>query len=45
MVERNIASTQGSRLGALAGRIEERLLRAGVSLPFGIRELTVLERS
>jgi ubiquinone/menaquinone biosynthesis C-methylase UbiE len=45
MVERNIASTQASRLGALAGRIEERLLVAGVSLPFGIRELTVLERS
>jgi SAM-dependent methyltransferase len=45
MVERNIASTQSSRLGALAGRIEGRLLGAGVSLPFGIRELTVLERS
>lgn len=45
MVERNIASTQASRLGALAGRIEERLIGAGVSLPFGIRELTVLERS
>ena len=45
MVERNIALTQGSRLGALAGGIEERLLGAGVSLPFGIRELTVLERS
>jgi SAM-dependent methyltransferase len=45
MVERNIASTQGSRLGTLSGRIEERLLGAGVSLPFGIRELTVLERS
>jgi SAM-dependent methyltransferase len=44
MVERDIASTQGSQLGALAGRIEERLLGAGISLPFGIRELTVLER-
>jgi SAM-dependent methyltransferase len=44
MVERNIDSTQGSRLGTLAGRIEERLLRAGISLPFGIRELTVVER-
>ena len=45
MVERNIALTQGSRLGALAGGIEERLLGVGVSLPFGIRELTVLEQS
>jgi SAM-dependent methyltransferase len=44
MVERDIASTHSSRLGALAGRIEERLLGAGISLPFGIRELTVLER-
>jgi SAM-dependent methyltransferase len=45
MVERNIASTQSSRLGALATRIEDRLLEAGFSLPFGIRELTVLERT
>jgi len=44
MVARNIASTQGSRLGALAGRLEERMLGAGISLPFGIRELTVLEK-
>lgn len=44
VVTRNIAATHGSRLGKLASRIEERLARAGVSLPFGIRELTVLER-
>lgn len=44
VVARNIAATHGLRLGGLAGRIEERLFRAGLSLPFGIRELTVLER-
>ena len=44
LVARNIEATQGSRLGQLASRLEERLFRAGVSLPFGIRELTVLER-
>jgi SAM-dependent methyltransferase len=44
LVAGNIAATQGSRLGELACRLEERVVRAGVSLPFGIRELTVLER-
>jgi SAM-dependent methyltransferase len=45
VVVRDIAATRDSRLGAFACRIEERLAAAGISLPFGIRELTVLERA
>lgn len=45
VVVRDIAATQDSRLGAFACRIEQKLSAAGVSLPFGIRELTVLERA
>jgi SAM-dependent methyltransferase len=40
----DIATTQSSRLGALACRLERWLLEAGVHLPFGIRGLTVLRR-
>ncbi|HEY3960339.1 MAG TPA: class I SAM-dependent methyltransferase [Solirubrobacteraceae bacterium] len=40
----DIAGTGHSRAGALACRLEERLLRAGLRLPFGIRGLTVLRR-
>jgi SAM-dependent methyltransferase len=42
-VAADIARTNDSALGHLACRLEERLLRAGVRLPFGIRGLTVLE--
>jgi SAM-dependent methyltransferase len=44
VVVRDIAATRDSRLGAFACRIEQRLSAAGITLPFGIRELTVLER-
>ncbi len=48
-LERKVASdierTKGSALGRLACRSEETLLRVGVRLPFGIRGLTVLERT
>ncbi len=40
----DIAHTGHSRAGALACRLEEWLLRAGLHLPFGIRNLTVLRR-
>jgi SAM-dependent methyltransferase len=40
----DIASTGHSRAGALACRLEERMLRIGLSLPFGIRGLTLLRR-
>jgi SAM-dependent methyltransferase len=40
----DIAGTGHSRVGALACRLEQWMLRAGLSLPFGIRGLTVLRR-
>jgi SAM-dependent methyltransferase len=43
-VREDIANTKDSSLGRLACRLEERLLRLGVKLPFGIRGLTVLRR-
>jgi SAM-dependent methyltransferase len=43
-VVRDIERTNDSRLGRSLCRLEERLLRAGVRLPFGIRSLTVLGR-
>jgi SAM-dependent methyltransferase len=43
-VARDIADTEGSRLGVLACRLERGMLAAGVRLPFGIRGLTVLRR-
>lgn len=43
-VAHDIATTKDSRLGALACRLEERMLDRGVRLPFGIRGLTVLRR-
>jgi len=43
-VVRDIAGTTGSRAGRLACALEERMLRAGVRSPFGIRGLTVLAR-
>lgn len=39
-----ISATQGSRIGRLACKVEERLLGTGIRLPFGIRTLTVLRR-
>jgi len=44
-VKDDIERTSGSTLGRLACRLEELQLRAGVRAPFGIRGLTVLERS
>jgi SAM-dependent methyltransferase len=43
-VARDIAGTQDSRLGRSTVVLEERLGRAGVHPPFGIRGLTVLRR-
>jgi len=43
-VKTDIDRTVDSRLGHLACRAEELLLELGLSLPFGIRGLTVLER-
>ncbi len=43
-VKQDIERTGNSGLGHLACNLEERLLRLGVRLPFGIRGLTVLER-
>jgi hypothetical protein len=44
LVERDIARTKGSRVGAAACVLERALLRGGIALPFGIRSLVVLER-
>jgi SAM-dependent methyltransferase len=44
LVRRRIRLSRGSRLGAAASRLELRLQRRGVPLPFGIRELLVAER-
>jgi SAM-dependent methyltransferase len=44
LVERAIARTTDSRLGALTTTLERRLIAKGFSLPFGIRSFTVLER-
>ena len=44
LVERDIARTTDSRLGALTARIERALLACGIVVPFGIRGLTVLRR-
>jgi SAM-dependent methyltransferase len=43
-VARDISKTTGSRVGWLTCRLEERMLRAGLRTPFGIRGLTVLCR-
>jgi ubiquinone/menaquinone biosynthesis C-methylase UbiE len=43
-VRADIARTTDSALGRLACRLEERMLAAGVKMPFGIRGLTVLAR-
>jgi SAM-dependent methyltransferase len=43
-VKDDIERTSSSSVGRLACRLEELLLAFGVSLPFGIRGLTVLER-
>jgi SAM-dependent methyltransferase len=43
-VERDIAGTTDSRAGRLACALEQRMLRAGVRPPFGIRGLAVLAR-
>jgi SAM-dependent methyltransferase len=40
----DISNTSDSHVGRLACLLEERVLRAGVSVPFGIRGLTVLHR-
>jgi SAM-dependent methyltransferase len=44
LVERDIARTSESRLGAATTTLERKLIGRGVSLPFGIRSFTVLER-
>jgi SAM-dependent methyltransferase len=44
LVERDIARTTDSRLGALTTRIERALLDRGIVVPFGIRSFTVLRR-
>lgn len=44
IVSRRIGSTRKSRLAIGASRLEERLSRFGLRLPFGIRELSVLRR-
>jgi SAM-dependent methyltransferase len=44
LVRRQIAGTQGSRLGAAACSLERALIARGVRLPFGIRSLCVLRR-
>jgi SAM-dependent methyltransferase len=38
-----IRGTRDLRIGRLAARLERRLVRVGVRLPFGIRELTMVE--
>jgi ubiquinone/menaquinone biosynthesis C-methylase UbiE len=45
LVATSIARTQRSKVGELSCRIERRLLRTGRTLPFGVRELLVLEAS
>jgi SAM-dependent methyltransferase len=44
-VREDISRTGNSAVGALACRVEGRLLAHGVTLPFGIRGLTVLARA
>ena len=44
LVRRDIARTQKSRLAERAVRLEARLRRRGLSLPFGIRTLTVVQK-
>lgn len=44
LVERDIARTTDSRLGAATTTLERTLLGKGLSLPFGIRSFTILER-
>ena len=44
LVERDIARTTDSTLGALTTRIERALLDRGIVVPFGIRSFTVLRR-
>jgi SAM-dependent methyltransferase len=43
-VARDIEATSSSSVGALACRVEDRLIDRGMRLPFGIRGLTVFER-
>ena len=43
-VARDIARTRSSHAGALACRVEEALMRRGIHLPIGIRELAVVRR-
>ena len=44
LVERQIAATQGSRLGELACAFERELLKRKMRIPFGIRTLAVFRR-
>lgn len=43
-VARDIAGTRDSRAGRLSCRLEEAMLARGISLPFGIRGLTLVRR-
>lgn len=45
LVERDIARTTDSRIGAALTDLERRLIGRGVSLPFGIRSFAILERA
>jgi hypothetical protein len=44
-VASDIATTRDSRIGYLAWRLEDRLLAAGIRLPFGIRSLVSARRN
>jgi SAM-dependent methyltransferase len=44
LVERDIARTTDSRLGAATTTLERKLIDRGIALPFGIRSFVVLER-
>jgi SAM-dependent methyltransferase len=44
LVERDIARTTDSRLGAVTTTLERKLIERGIALPFGIRSFVVLER-
>jgi SAM-dependent methyltransferase len=44
LVQQDIATTQGSRVGTLTARAERALLRRGIALPFGVRSYVVVQR-
>jgi hypothetical protein len=44
LVERDIARTQGSRIGTLTTLVERALVRRRIPLPVGVRGLTILSK-